>query len=158
MPRSPYAITTRPLRCRAIGGDAAMGYILRMESDGPDAPNVRGNPSLGSPGPKGDGKRDGIKPKFAVPPWYWLALVALMLALQFFLSPARVVTIPYSEFKTLVAAGKVREARVSPSTIDAQIDIRGAKELLAPAEYNLLLAQRPAVNLKFVLAPDSFSL
>jgi cell division protease FtsH len=117
-----------------------------MESDGPDAPNVRGNPSLGSPGPKGDGKRDGIKPKFAVPPWYWLALVALMLALQFFLSPARVVTIPYSEFKTLVAAGKVREARVSPSTIDAQIDIRGAKELLAPAEYNLLLAQRPAVN------------
>ncbi|MDA8348106.1 MAG: hypothetical protein ACYCUE_10665 [Steroidobacteraceae bacterium] len=46
-------------------------------------------------------------------------------------------TIPYSEFKTLLAAGKAREARVSPSTIDARSEIRGALGLLGSAEYKL---------------------
>ena len=123
-----------------------MGYIFSMKSDSPDAPRARAGPKLGSDATRGDGKSERIKPKFAVPPWYWLALVGLMLGLPFFLSPSRPVTIPYSDFKTLLADGKVREARVSPSTIDARIDIRGAKGLLGSGEYKLLMAQRSVGN------------
>ncbi len=117
-----------------------------MEPVGPSASNERGNPYRGRSDPRGDGKPRRIKPNFIVPLWYGLALAGLMLATGYFLSPSRVVTIPYSEFKTLLVAGKVREAKVGPNTIDARIDISGAKNLLAPADYRRLMAQRLAVN------------
>ena len=146
MPRVTYAITTNWLRGRAIGGRAAIGYICSMEPDGPDAPNVRGGPKRGGSERRKDGKLGRTERKFMVPPWYWLVLAGLIFAMEFYLSPSRVVAIPYSEFKTLLAAGKVREAKVGQSTIDARIDISGAKSLLAPADYSRLMAQRSAAK------------
>ena len=74
--------------------------------------------------------------------WYWVAMIALVLILaqSYFLRPP-VTTIPYSDFKTLLAAGKVRQATVGQSTIVAQIDLSGTDKLLPAAEYRALSAE-----------------
>jgi hypothetical protein len=69
-----------------MGGDAAMGYIFSMKSDDPDSPSARAGPKLGSRAPRGDGKSERFRRKFVLPPWYWLALVGLILGLPFLLS------------------------------------------------------------------------
>ena len=74
--------------------------------------------------------------------WYWVAIIILVfvLAQSYFLKPPTT-TIPYSDFKTLLAAGKVREATVGRSTIDAEIDIQGTDKLLPAAEYHAIAAE-----------------
>ena len=72
--------------------------------------------------------------------WYWAALIGLLLGMQYFLMAPHAATLPYSDFKTLLAAGKVREAVVGQSAIEAQVDIKGAESLLSAADYKLLSA------------------
>ena len=67
--------------------------------------------------------------------WYFLAVILLLFAAQAFFAGPHVETIPYSDFKTLLAAGKVRQATVSPDTIEAVIDLQGTQKLLPAAEY-----------------------
>ena len=84
---------------------------------------------------------DGKKQKLTV--WYWLGLIGLLLAMQFYLLDSRSATIPYSEFKILLAAGKVQQASVGADSIVAEVDVTGTKDLLPAADYQQLLS-RPA--------------
>ena len=84
---------------------------------------------------------DGKKQQLTV--WYWLGLIGVLLAMQFYLLGSRAATIPYSEFKTLLAAGKVQQASVGADTIVAEVDVTGTQDLLPAADYHQLLA-RPA--------------
>jgi cell division protease FtsH len=67
--------------------------------------------------------------------WYLLAAILLIVFVQSFLMQAQVATIPYSDFKALLAAGKVSEATIGQDTIQAIVDVRGAEKLLPPDEY-----------------------
>ena len=78
--------------------------------------------------------------------WYWVALIGLLVGMQYYLIDSHAATIPYSDFKTLLAAGKVREATVGQSTIAAQVDLTGAKDLLPVSEYQRLLALPPGTG------------
>ncbi|MHB1869573.1 MAG: ATP-dependent zinc metalloprotease FtsH [Steroidobacteraceae bacterium] len=84
---------------------------------------------------------DGKKQKLTA--WYWLGLIGLLLAMQFYLLDSRSATIPYSEFKILLAAGKVQQASVGADSIVAEVDVTGTKDLLPAADYQQLLS-RPA--------------
>jgi len=70
--------------------------------------------------------------------WFWAALIGMLVGMQFLLLSPRAATLPYSDFKTLLAAGKVREAMVGQSTVDAQIDISGAQTLLSAEDFKRL--------------------
>ena len=70
--------------------------------------------------------------------WFWAALIGLLVGMQFLMLAPRAVTLPYSDFKTLLAAGKVREARVGQSTVDAQIDLSGTQALLSAEDVKRL--------------------
>jgi len=70
--------------------------------------------------------------------WYLLAAIVAFALVELFVAQTPVVMIPYSDFKTLLAAGKVTEATVGQDTIDATVDLRGAEKLLPPAEYKQL--------------------
>lgn len=71
-----------------------------------------------------------------------LALVIVFAQSYFLQHPAP--TIPYSDFKSLLAAGKVREAMIGRNTITAVIDIQGAAKLLSAAEYHKISAAAAA--------------
>ena len=87
---------------------------------------------------------DGKKQQLTV--WYWLGLIGLLLAMQFYLLSSRTTTIPYSEFKMLLAAGKVQQASVGADTIAAEVDVTGTKDLLPTAQYQQLLAEPPSTG------------
>ena len=72
--------------------------------------------------------------------WYWVAVIGLLIGMQYYLLSSHVTTIPYSDLKTLLAAGKVTQATVSQSKIDAEVDVTGTKELLPAQEYQRLMA------------------
>jgi cell division protease FtsH len=65
--------------------------------------------------------------------FFWLLLVQSQVAM-----------IPYSDFKALLAAGKVTEATVGRDTIDAVVDFRGSEKLLPAAEYQDIRKSAPA--------------
>ena len=67
-------------------------------------------------------------------------MIALLFVAQFYFLGSQVETIPYSDFKTLLAAGKVRQATVGQSTIDAVIDLTGTDKLLPASEYRRIAA------------------
>jgi cell division protease FtsH len=67
--------------------------------------------------------------------WYLFAGILLLVFFEWFLSQSQVALIPYSDFKTLLAAGKVTEATIGQDTIRAVVDLRGAEKLLPAAEY-----------------------
>lgn len=99
-------------------------------------------------GPEGRGrlnalpKRTRVAIKQQTTLWYWVAMMALLFVLvQGYFSRSQVTTLPYSDFKTLLSAGKVRQATVSRSTIEAVIDLKGTEKLLPAAEYRRLSAQ-----------------
>ncbi len=70
--------------------------------------------------------------------WFWAALIGLLVGMQFLLVRPGAATLPYSDFKTLLAAGKVREALVGQQTIDAQIDLTGTQALLSAEDFKRL--------------------
>ena len=69
-----------------------------------------------------------------------MVALVLILAQSYFLRP-QVPTIPYSEFKTLLAAGKVRQATVGQSTIEAVIELAGTDKLLPAGAYRELSSE-----------------
>jgi cell division protease FtsH len=78
--------------------------------------------------------------------WYLFAGLLLIALVELFLSQPQGVMIPYSDFKALLAAGKVTEATVGQNTIRATVDLTGAEKLLPPADY-LALEKPPAQGL-----------
>jgi cell division protease FtsH len=67
--------------------------------------------------------------------WYLLGSVLLVAIVTSLLSQPKAVTIPYSDFKALLIAGKITEATISQDTIRAVVDLRGTERLLPADEY-----------------------
>jgi cell division protease FtsH len=67
--------------------------------------------------------------------WYLFAGVLLLVFFELFVAQSQVATIPYSDFKVLLAAGKVTEATIGQDTIQAVVDLSGTEKLLPAAEY-----------------------
>ncbi|MBW4051774.1 MAG: ATP-dependent zinc metalloprotease FtsH [Proteobacteria bacterium] len=76
--------------------------------------------------------------------WYLIAGFLLIALVEVFLSQPQSVMIPYSDFKTLLTAGKVTQATISQDTIRATVDLNGAGKLLPPAEYLAIKEQSAA--------------
>ena len=66
---------------------------------------------------------------------YAVGGILLLVFLELVLVQSQVAMIPYSDFKTLLAAGKVTEATIGRDTIQAIVDLAGAEKLLPAAEY-----------------------
>ncbi len=88
--------------------------------------------------------------------WYFVAVMVLMLALQSVLFTRHVETLAYSDFKTLLRAGKVSEVLISDDSISGTVDLRGADAVL-PAEVWKSLPHDNLEKHPFVTArvPDS---
>ncbi|HEX5209486.1 MAG TPA: ATP-dependent zinc metalloprotease FtsH [Steroidobacteraceae bacterium] len=78
--------------------------------------------------------------------WYVLTGILLLTLLDLFLVQSQVAMIPYSDFKALLAAGKVTEATLGQNRINAVIDLKGAEKLLPPAEYKQIRDLSPTKN------------
>jgi len=65
--------------------------------------------------------------------WYFVAVMVLMFAMQSVLFTRHVETLAYSDFKTLLGAGKVSEVLIADDSVSGTVDLRGAEALL-PAE------------------------
>jgi cell division protease FtsH len=76
--------------------------------------------------------------------WYLFAGVLLLAFFGLFLAQSQVATIPYSDFKVLLAAGKVTEATIGQDTIQAVVDLSGTEKLLPAAEYKQIKEVFPA--------------
>ncbi len=72
---------------------------------------------------------------------YVFAGILLLVFFDMFIVGSQVAMIPYSEFRSLLAAGKVTEATIGQDTIQAVIDLRGAEKLLPAAEYEQIRKQ-----------------
>jgi len=72
--------------------------------------------------------------------WYLFAGILFVAFFELFLTQSQVATIPYSDFKTLLAAGKVTEATIGPDTIQATVDLGGTQKLLPADEYKQIKA------------------
>ena len=75
---------------------------------------------------------------------YVIGGVLLFVAFALFALQSQVAVIPYSDFKALLAAGKVTEATIGRDTIDAVVDLKGAEALLPRAEYKEIGRSPPA--------------
>lgn len=104
----------------------------------------RADPRPGRSGARHGGKYSPVQPKYRVPLWYWVVLFGLLIGAEYYLASSRTATIPYSEFKALLAAGKVREASVSQHAIEAQVEVAGTQDLLSAKDYKRLMAAAPA--------------
>ena len=76
--------------------------------------------------------------------WYLFAGVLLLAFFELFLTQSQLATIPYSDFKILLAAGKVTEATIGQDTIQAVVDLSGTAKLLPAAEYKRIKEVSPA--------------
>ncbi|HEV2228193.1 MAG TPA: ATP-dependent zinc metalloprotease FtsH [Steroidobacteraceae bacterium] len=65
--------------------------------------------------------------------WYFVFAMVAMLALQSLLFNRHVETLAYSDFKTLLHAGKIKEVLIGDEALTGTADLRGAETLL-PAE------------------------
>lgn len=75
--------------------------------------------------------------------WYVLAGILLLVVFDLLVVQPQVALIPYSDFKALLAAGKVTQATVGQDSIQATVDLRGADKLLPPAEYKQIKELSP---------------
>jgi len=67
--------------------------------------------------------------------WYLFAGLLLIALVELLISQPQGPLIPYSDFKTLLLAGKVSQATLGQDTLRATVDLKGAEKLLPPAEY-----------------------
>ncbi len=74
--------------------------------------------------------------------WYFIGVIVLLFAVQTYFASPHVQTISYSDFKTLLQAGKVKDVTVGSETIEATIDLKGVDKLLPPAELESMKAQQ----------------
>lgn len=81
--------------------------------------------------------------------WYFIGVLVLLFAVQTYIASEHVETLPYSDFKTLLKAGKVKEVTVSAETIDGVVNMTGIDALLPAAivtEMKKQAAARPALG------------
>ena len=84
------------------------------------------------PGPPPSGPRNGApKPRFSIVPI--LFILALLVLFQIVFSQSRAGSLTYSEFKTLLAAGKVRDVLVGQRTVSGQFLLDSLAGLLPAA-------------------------
>ncbi|HTY94004.1 MAG TPA: ATP-dependent zinc metalloprotease FtsH, partial [Steroidobacteraceae bacterium] len=67
--------------------------------------------------------------------WYFVAVMAIMLAVQSYLSARHVETLAYSEFKTLLHTGKISEVLIADDSISGTADLRAAQSVLPADEW-----------------------
>ena len=67
--------------------------------------------------------------------WYFVGAVAVLLLLQSVFFARNVQTLAYSDFKTLLNAGRVQEVRIAQDEISGTVDLRGANALLPPTVW-----------------------
>src|SRR5512144_3101343 len=53
--------------------------------------------------------------------WYFVAVLAVMLLIQWWLASSQVHTLPYSEFQTLLREGKIAQVEVADRHIRAEL-------------------------------------
>ncbi|MGH8198805.1 MAG: ATP-dependent zinc metalloprotease FtsH [Steroidobacteraceae bacterium] len=88
--------------------------------------------------------------------WYFVAVLLAMLLLQSILFQSHVETLTYSDFQTLLHAGKIKEVLIGDDSISGTVDLRGANTLL-PAETWKGLPKDDLAKQSFVTArvPDN---
>jgi cell division protease FtsH len=88
--------------------------------------------------------------------WYFLIAIFLMLSVQSILYSRHVETLAYSDFKTLLNAGKVKDVVIGQETIEGTVDLRDAQKLLPKEAASALpkdnLDQHPFVTAR---VPDN---
>jgi len=72
--------------------------------------------------------RDGLPPKAHFSIWYFLIAIFLFTYLQQYFFSAKVETIPYSQFKQSVAAGKVAKLAIGPENITGTLQAEPAQK------------------------------
>jgi cell division protease FtsH len=70
--------------------------------------------------------------------WYFMVAMALLLLVQIWISGSRVETLAYSDFKTLLQAGKLRELKLNDTTITGTVSIGDTQSLVSPAVWQSL--------------------
>lgn len=63
--------------------------------------------------------------------WYFIAALIVMLAVQSWLGSPHTETLAYSDFKTLLQAGKLRDLTLSDTSISGSVDLRDSETLLS---------------------------
>ncbi|HUL46571.1 MAG TPA: ATP-dependent zinc metalloprotease FtsH [Steroidobacteraceae bacterium] len=88
--------------------------------------------------------------------WYFVFALVAMLALQSVLFNRHVETLAYSDFKTLLHAGRIKEVLISEEALTGTADLRGADALL-PAEVAKSLPHDNLERYAFITArvPDN---
>ena len=74
-----------------------------------------------------------IDPKQKFSPWYLIGVAIIVLALQYWASTSTFETLAYSDFKTLLQAGKLSNLTLKDTTISGTIDLHDTQALL-PAD------------------------
>ena len=74
--------------------------------------------------------------------WYFVAALAVVFALQIYLAAPQTPMIGYSDLKTLLKAGRLKDVVIGSDTIEATADLTGAATLLPAAAIAAL--SRPA--------------
>ncbi|BDD94248.1 ATP-dependent zinc metalloprotease FtsH [Pandoraea sp. NE5] len=73
--------------------------------------------------------------------WYLLAAVTAMLILQSFISPSDVETLPYSDFKVLLKAGKLKNITLGEGAITGTLNTDGIENLLPKPQADAMQHQ-----------------
>jgi cell division protease FtsH len=85
----------------------------------------------------------GNKQQFTL--WYFLGMVVLLFAVQTYFSAAHVEALPYSDFKALLQAGKVKDIKVGSEIIEGTVDLVGAEKIL-PAQVLAEMRQQQVIE------------
>jgi cell division protease FtsH len=99
-----------------------------------------------------DQSRGGPTTTFSL--WYFAAVMLFMLMLQSVLFARHVETLAYSDFKTLLQSGRIKEVVISDDMVSGTVDLRGAGALLPTAVWTELvkakddLSQHPFVTVR----------
>jgi cell division protease FtsH len=67
--------------------------------------------------------------------WQAAGLVALVVLVQLYLAADRLTTVPYSDFKALLVAGRLSDVTVGSETIEGTVDMQGTTEQLLPSRF-----------------------
>jgi cell division protease FtsH len=70
--------------------------------------------------------------------WYFLGMIVLLFAVQTYFARPHVGAVSYSDFKTLLQAGKVKDVTVGSETVEGTVDLEGAEKLLSPDVFKTL--------------------
>lgn len=75
--------------------------------------------------------------------WYFLGVLVLLFAVQTFIARPHVGAVSYSDFKTLIQAGKISDVTVGSETIEGTVDLTGTESLLPAPVLEALKQQEP---------------